>query len=35
MLKSGQLRRIDPLLLIEMKKRDSGVGSQHIMARER
>ena len=35
MLQAGQQPRIDRLLLIEMEKRDTGVGAQHIVARER
>jgi len=34
-LQAGQQPRIDRLLLIEMEKRDTGVGAQHIVARER
>jgi len=34
-LQAGQQPRIDRLLLIEMEKRDTGVGARHIVARER
>jgi hypothetical protein len=34
-LQAGQQCRIDRLLLIEMEKRYTGVGVQHIVARER
>jgi hypothetical protein len=33
-LQAGHQRRIDRILLIQMKKRDTGVGAQHIVARE-
>ncbi len=35
MLQTGKKSRIDRILLIEVEKGDAGIGSQHIMTRDR